>query len=87
MDDRLSRKPCMAGHTACGCSVGGPCCLRCRLPVCRYDDEKGAGRGYHEEKERNRSEAKRLAQEGMWRPDIAAALGLSERTVSRYLSA
>lgn len=65
-----------------GCHVH-PLCLTCPLPQCIYDaPEERLWAARH----RHRQRALALRRQGYTMPRIAAALGLSERTVYRILS-
>lgn len=64
-----------------GCSLS-PSCLRCPLPVCRYDEPAGLATLNAKEKAR-RIQALRVA--GMPADDIAREVGVSRRTVFRLL--
>lgn len=76
--------PC--GHPApCGCSYGGPCCTRCTLPACVLDDPRRAAREYLAKANGRAEEARRLRRLGLAKADIAHAVGVSGRTVERYL--
>jgi hypothetical protein len=62
-----------------GCSLS-PSCLACPLPVCRYDTPSQTEQGF-----RTRQAVLELRDKGMRPTQIAARLGVTRRTVWRYL--
>ena len=66
-----------------GCKEGGPSCLTCRLPVCKYDDRAVVHRLRWEKRRR---EYVRAMDRGMTVGETARSYGVSERTVYRVLA-
>ena len=66
-----------------GCKEGGPSCLACRLPVCKYDDPEMVHRLRLEERCREYVQA---VERGMTVGETAKSYGVSERTVYRALA-
>ena len=66
-----------------GCKEGGPSCLTCRLPVCKYDDPEAVRRFIQEARYR---EYVRAMDRGMTVGETARSYGVSERTVYRALA-
>ena len=64
-----------------GCEVGRSC-LRCRLPVCVFDEPGGQRRWL---KKKRNSEIVRLAGKGESVKELARGFGLSPRTIQRAL--
>lgn len=64
-----------------GCRRIGPSCLRCPLDQCRYDGNSLPMRQAKEREKRCRE----LAAGGMGINEIATTIGVSRRSVFRYL--
>ena len=65
-----------------GCKEGGPSCLSCRLPVCKYD-APGIVRRF--EKEMCYREYVKATERGMAAQEIALVSKVSKRTIYRAL--
>ena len=65
-----------------GCDVA-PSCLRCPLPVCKYDDPGWLSRLVRRSRDRAVIAARR--REGMSVADLAERFGLSARTIHRII--
>lgn len=79
-------KPC--GHSApCGCKYGGACCVVCALPACVFESgEPGRNTGRLAIIDDRRMEARRMHRKlALGVVEIARMLGISTRTVMRYL--
>ena len=85
-EERKTRFDALPEHTSyadTGCDLY-PSCLRCPLPRCRYEDPGGARAMLRPSRD---ASIRRLShQQGMSVPQVAAALGVSRRTVFRVLS-
>ncbi len=86
-EERKTRFDALPEHTNYadnGCDLY-PSCLRCPLARCRYEDPGGARAMLRPSRD---ASIRRLSyQQGMSVPQVAAALGVSRRTVFRVLSA
>ena len=63
-----------------GCELH-PACLSCPLPFCQYDRLPDVARA-----DERRLEARELRAHGLRYPEIAAMMGVTERTVFRALA-
>lgn len=81
---RFDALPENTNYADTGCDLY-PSCLRCPLARCRYEDPGGARALLRPSRD---ASIRRLShQHGMSVPQVAAALGVSRRTVFRVLNA
>ena len=81
---RLDALPENTTYSDTGCDLY-PTCLHCPLPRCRYEDPGGARAMLRPSRD---ASIRRLShQQGFTVEQVAAALGVSRRTVFRVLSA
>lgn len=81
-DLRLDILPESYAYRDDGCEVS-PSCLRCPLPLCKYDDPN---RERREERDRRDEEiADARERERLTAPELARRFGVSQRTVFRAI--